>query len=198
MRALPHPPTYRSHFSIATLAGLSILGLFPLAHSPLAAPAENPLDHTRHSGLSHAGYSHIEILSPDHAQTYSDARTKRYVLTWDEQDHSLKALITFNNTLDRDHLEPRDEETFSFRFPGVFYDASAGVFFVHTRDGQRAVVAHRTNGPFADNVRPTMGTLISVQKPDGQVSVTLSVDPSAPAILDHRSHWIIDGPITIL
>ena len=176
-------PTVRHGFALALLV------LVAPAVSAWAGPA---------SGFSAAavhrrGGPRVEIVSPDQAETWVNGSTIRYVLLWDRRREALLAQITFDNFHEVDWQHPRKEETFSFYLPGVGRDAGTRVFT--TADGV-PVAAYRRGGLAAGEIRPTPGTTLYVNKPDGQVHVALTATPGSPAVADSRDgHWRIEGVV---
>ena len=138
----------------------------------------------------------VEIVSPDRAETWVNGHTIRHVLLWDRRREALLAQITFDNFHEVDWEHPRREETFSFYLPGVVRDGATGVFT--TADGV-PVAAYQPGGFGAGSIRPTLGTTISVTKPNGQVHVALTATSGSPATVNPQGGgWRIEGVVGVL
>ena len=71
----------------------------------------------------------ISIGSPDHAQTFAYGKMIWHQLYLDRSAGELGARITFSNLPYAGDDEPRRDESFDFRFPGVQFDPARRIFF---------------------------------------------------------------------
>lgn len=85
-----------------------------------------------------AGLARAETLvvrSPDHAQTHAFSSILERRLRQFPKSGVLAASITFSNVGYYSRIERREDERFDFTFPGVRFDAAAGLFYLATRGG---------------------------------------------------------------
>ena len=110
--------------------------------------------------------SAASIVSPDHPQTfaYGEKRAGR----------ELAARITFSNLPYAGDDEPRRDESFDFRFPGIKFDATRRTFFVSGRGGQMIPVARFRRDPFCSWVDLAPGAKIYLLKQSGRVTAILT------------------------
>jgi len=116
----------------------------------------------------------IQIVSPDTAQTYSFSTIAHKKLLWDDAKQSLQAIITFTNAPYADKDQPKVEEFFSFRFPGVTYDSKSRTFFAKGEKNQRIPVAVWKDGVVSDWIEPGSNAQVFVLKRNGKVEVILA------------------------
>src|SRR5260370_36819030 len=86
------------------------------------------------SGSAMAGA--ISITSPDHAQTFAYGAMIWHQLYLERKGGELAARITFSNLPYAGDDEPRRDESFDFRFPGVQFDPARPALFVRGRHRQ--------------------------------------------------------------
>src|SRR5215471_20697428 len=82
--------------------------------------------------------SATSILSPDHHQTFAYGEMLSHRLYLERTGGGLAARITFSNLPYVSDEEPRRDESFDFRFPGIRFDPARRAFFVSGR-GSRAI-----------------------------------------------------------
>src|SRR5436305_7497357 len=116
--------------------------------------------------------SAASIVSPDHPQTfaYGEKRAGR----------ELAARITFSNLPYAGDDEPRRDESFDFRFPGIKFDATRRTFFVSGRGGQMIPVARFRRDPFCSWVDLAPGAKIYLLKQSGRVTAILTATNHPP------------------
>ena len=88
------------------------------------------------------------IISPDHHQTFAYGEILSHQLYLARGGGELAARITFSNLPYVGDDEPRRDESFDFRFPGIKFDSTRRTFFVSGRDGQTIPVARFRGGLF--------------------------------------------------
>src|SRR5947207_14751301 len=110
--------------------------------------------------------SAASIVSPDHPQTfaYGEKRAGR----------ELAARITFSNLPYAGDDEPRRDESFDFRFPGVQFDSARRAFFMNSRHGERIPVARFRKDPSFGWIDLVPGAKIYLLKESGRVTATLT------------------------
>ena len=116
----------------------------------------------------------ISITSPDHPQTFAYGQTIWRRLYLGRNDSELTARITFSNLPYAGDDEPRRDEPFDFRFPGVQFDHAQRTFFVRGRHRELIPVA-RFREPLACGwIDLTPGAKIYLLKESGRVTATLT------------------------
>src|SRR5215467_6560630 len=83
----------------------------------------------------------VSIVSPDHPQTFTYGEMIWHELYLGCRPGGLAARITFSNWPYAVDDEPRSDEPFDFRFPGVRFDAGRQTFFANGRQGKLIEVA---------------------------------------------------------
>jgi len=116
----------------------------------------------------------ISIASPDHAQTFAYGKMIWHELYLERNGGELAARITFSNLHYAGDDEPRRDESFDFRFPGVQFDPARRIFFASRRHGEPVPVARFRNVPVCDWVDLGPGAKIYLLKDDGRVTATLT------------------------
>ena len=71
----------------------------------------------------------IEITSPDHAYTFAYGAVFSHQVEREPLTNQLIANVTFSNYPCTGDRQPRCDETFDFRFPGLRFDAAHQIFF---------------------------------------------------------------------
>ena len=139
------------------------------------------------------------IVSPDTAQTHSFSTVAHRKLVWDEEKQSLEAIINFTNVPYADKDQPKIEEFFSFRFPGVTYDEPSRTFFVTGENGVKIPVALWKDGVISDWIEPGPKTQIFILKKSGRVEVTLAAttedfkNPSGARWVERNEGWCLQN-----
>src|SRR4029434_9176038 len=78
----------------------------------------------------------VSVTSPDHARTYAYGALTWQQLYLERTRGELVARITFSNFPFADANEPRTDEAFDFRFPGIHVDFTQHAFVVTGRRGE--------------------------------------------------------------
>src|SRR5213595_336597 len=83
----------------------------------------------------------VSVTSPDHARTYAYGGVTWQQLYLRRTRGELAARIAFSNWPYAGDDEPRRDEAFDFRFPGVQFNSTQRAFFVNGRHGEQIPVA---------------------------------------------------------
>jgi hypothetical protein len=126
------------------------------------------------------------IISPDHHQTFAYGEMLSHQLYLKRTGDELAARITFSNLPYADDDEPRRDESFDFRFPGIKFDATQRAFFVSDRRGQPIAVARFRGGLFCGWIDLAPGAKIYLVKKSGRVTAILTATDHAR----EGSQWI--------
>ena len=116
----------------------------------------------------------ISITSPDHPQTFAYGEMIWHQLYLDGSGRGLLARIIFSNSPYADSDEPRRDEPFDFRFPGVRFDPTQRTFFARGRRGELIQVARFHSDPSFGWMDLTAGAKIYLLKESGRVTATLT------------------------
>jgi hypothetical protein len=116
----------------------------------------------------------ISITSPDHAQTFAYGEVVWHQLYLEHGSGELRARITFSNLPYACSNEPRRDEPFDFRFPGIKFDAAQGAFFASVRRGQSIPVARFRGNPGCGWIDLAPGAKIYLFKQSGRVTAILT------------------------
>ena len=125
------------------------------------------------------------IASPHHPQTFAYGEVIWHQLYVPYGNGELVARITFSNLPYAGDDEPRRDESFDFRFPGVRLDPAQRTFFARNRSGKLIPVARFRNDIF-DGIDLASGAKIYLLKKSGRVTAVLTAS-------DHPrsgSRWI--------
>jgi hypothetical protein len=115
----------------------------------------------------------ISITSPDHAQTFAYGEMIWHQLYLDAAGE-LAARITFSNLPYVGDNEPRSDEPFDFRFPGVRFDSARRTLLARGSRGELIPVARFREGPACGWIDLARGTKIYLVKESGRVTATLT------------------------
>src|SRR5260370_2229084 len=124
------------------------------------------------SGSAMAGA--ISITSPNHPQTFAYGEMIWHQLYMERKGGELAARIIFSNLPYAGDDEPRRDESFDFRFPGVQFDPARRAFFVGGRHRQPIPVARFRDDPAFGWVDLAPGAKIYLLKESGPVTATLT------------------------
>ncbi len=124
------------------------------------------------NGLAIAGA--ISVTSPDHARTFAYGEMVWHQLYPARGCGQLAARITFSNLPYAGDNEPRQDEAFDFRFPGVRLDAAKRAFFARGTRGERIPVARFRGNPNCGWIDLLPGAKIYLLKESGRVSALLT------------------------
>jgi hypothetical protein len=112
----------------------------------------------------------IVITSPDHARTFAYGEMIWRQLYNDPTSGVLTARITFSNLPYVSDNDPRSDESFDFRFPGVRPDRTNHFLLARARRGGQIAVARIQGG----TVELAAGAKIYLLKESGQVTAVLT------------------------
>jgi len=116
----------------------------------------------------------IVITSPDHARTFAYGEMISHQLYVDPASGVLTAHITFSNLPYASDNDPRSDESFDFRFPGVRIDRGNQAILASARRGERIAVARIQGGSVCASVELSAGAKIHLLKESGRVTVVLT------------------------
>jgi hypothetical protein len=116
----------------------------------------------------------IKIASPDHPQTYAYGATTWRQLYLEPSNGGLMARITFSNLPYAGDDNPRRDEPFDFRFPGVRFDRARSAFFASGRRGELIPVARFRGGPACGWIDLAPGAKMYLLKESGRVTAILT------------------------
>ena len=114
----------------------------------------------------------ICITSPNHPQTFTYGAMIWHELYLQCTAHELAARITFSNVPYAGDDEPRRDESFDFRFPGVQFNSARRAFFVNGRHGEQIPVAQFRKDPSFGWIDLVPGAKIYLLKESGRVTAT--------------------------
>jgi len=130
--------------------------------------------------------SATSILSPDHHQTFAYGEMLSHQLYLERAGSEVAARITFSNLPYVSDDEPRRDESFDFRFPGIRFDPTRRTFFVNGRGGQTIPVARFRDDLFCGWIDLAPGAKIYLLKKSGRVTAILTATDHPRA----GSQWI--------
>ena len=116
----------------------------------------------------------ICIASPSHPHTFTYGAMIWHELYLQCPARELAARITFSNVPYAGDDEPRRDESFDFRFPGVQFNSARRAFFVNGRHGEQIPVAQFRKDPSFGWIDLVPGAKIYLQKESGRVTATLT------------------------
>src|SRR5437868_15132416 len=116
--------------------------------------------------------SAASIVSPDHPQTFAYGEMIWNQLYLQRAGGELAARITFSNLPYAGDDEPRRDESFDFRFPGVQFDSARRTFFARSRHGELIPVARFRDAPACGWVDLAPGAKIYLLKESGRMTAT--------------------------
>jgi len=123
-----------------------------------------------------AASPNITIHSPDSADTYSDNSMLWHQLRWNPRSQELVATITFSNYHRVSDVEPRHDETFDFRIPGVHFSPDSGTFSIHVHGKAPVVIATLSTRLFIKSIVPAANTQFRISRSSGHVGVTAIIN----------------------
>jgi hypothetical protein len=130
--------------------------------------------------------SAVSVVSPNHPQTFAYGEVIWHQLYLGRAGGELAARITVSNLPYVGDDEPRRDESFDFRFPGIKFDATRRTFFVSGRGGQMVPVARFRGDLFCSWVDLAPGAKIYLLKQSGRVTAILTATDHPRA----GSQWI--------
>jgi hypothetical protein len=116
----------------------------------------------------------ISITSPDHAQTFAYGEMIWHQLYVEQSAGELAARITFSNFPYNDDDQPRRDEAFDFRFPGVELNSARRTFFARSGHGELIPVAQFREGIACGWIDLAPGAKIYLLKEHGRVTAILT------------------------
>jgi hypothetical protein len=116
----------------------------------------------------------IRITSPNHPQTFAYGEMIWHQLYLESSGRGLLARIIFSNSPYAGDDEPRRDESFDFRFPGVQFDSARRAFFMNSPHGERIPVARFRKDPSFGWIDLVPGAKIYLLKESGRVTATLT------------------------
>jgi len=116
----------------------------------------------------------IKITSPDRARTFAYGEMTWRQLYLNSATGGLTARLTFSNLPYVDSDNPRSDEPFDFRFPGVRFDPARRVFFASGRRGELIPVARFRNGLASGWIDLAPGAKMYLLKESGRVTAILT------------------------
>jgi hypothetical protein len=116
----------------------------------------------------------ISITSPDHARTFAYGEMIWHQLYLERTGGELAARITFSNLPYAGDNEPRRDEPFDFRFPGIGFDSARHAFFASGRRGELIPVARSRSDPNCGWIDLAPGAKIYLLKEGGRVTAILT------------------------
>ena len=118
--------------------------------------------------------SEIIITSPDHARTFAYGEMVWHQLYVNPTTHVLGARVTLSNLPYVGDNEPRVDEPFDFRFPGVHVDPAKCALFARARRGNQITVALFHGEPRCGWIDLAPGAKIYLLKESGHVTAILT------------------------
>jgi hypothetical protein len=123
----------------------------------------------------------ISITSPDAGTTFAFGSIKSRALVWNKREKMLSAQVTFVDT--EDSQLQNEEDTHSFRLPGVTFDEARGLFLATSPKGERIPVARMKKELFFFTIQMLPNAVVRVQHPRGNLTVVLeAIRPDDPAL----------------
>jgi hypothetical protein len=116
----------------------------------------------------------ISITSPDHPRTFAYGEVIWHQLYFEQPRGELGARITFSNRPYACSNEPRTDEAFDFRFPGIRFGSSQRAFFASGRHGELIPVARFRGDPACGWIDLAPGAKVYLAKESGRVTTTLT------------------------
>jgi len=116
----------------------------------------------------------VSITSPNDARTYAYGAVSWQQLYLERTRGELGARITFSNFPFADANEPRTDEAFDFRFPGIHVDFAQHAFVVRGRRGEFIPVAWFRGDPSCGWIKLAANAKIYLLKENGRVTATLA------------------------
>ena len=116
----------------------------------------------------------VSVTSPNHARTYAYGAVTWRQLYLERTRGELAARITFSNFPFADANEPRTDQPFDFRFPGIHVDFAQHAFVATGRRGESIPVAWFRGDPSSGWIKLAPNAKIYLLKENGRVTATLT------------------------
>ena len=126
------------------------------------------------SSIAPAFGGEIVITSPDHARTFAYGEMIWHQLSVDPTNRVLTVRITFSNLPYVSDNDPRVDEPFDFRFPGLHPDRTNHALWARARHGEQISVARFRGDPTCGSVDLAAGAKIYLLKESGRVTAVLT------------------------
>ena len=116
----------------------------------------------------------VSVTSPNHARTYAYGAVTWRQLYLERTRGELAARITFSNYPFADANEPRTDQPFDFRFPGIRVDLAQHAFVATGRRGESIPVAWFRGDPSGGWIKLAPNAKIYLLKESGRVTATVT------------------------
>ena len=116
----------------------------------------------------------VSVTSPNHARTYAYGAVTWHQLYLERARGELGARITFSNYPFADANEPRTDQPFDFRFPGIHVDLAQHAFVATGRRGESIPVAWFRGDPSCGWIKLAANAKIYLLKESGRVTATVT------------------------
>jgi hypothetical protein len=116
----------------------------------------------------------VSVTSPNHARTYAYGAVTWHQLYLERARGELAARITFSNYPFADANEPRTDQPFDFRFPGIHVDLAQHAFVATGRRGESIPVAWFRGDPSCGWIKLAPNAKIYLLKESGRVTATVT------------------------
>ena len=116
----------------------------------------------------------VSVTSPNHARTYVYGAVTWHQLYLERTRGELGARITFSNYPFADANEPRTDQPFDFRFPGIHVDLAQHAFVATGRRGESIPVAWFRGDPSCGWIKLAPNAKIYLLKESGRVTATVT------------------------
>jgi hypothetical protein len=138
----------------------------------------------------------VAIMSPDHARTFAYGEMIWRQLYIDPANGVLTARIVFSNLPYVSDNEPRSDESFDFRFPGVQTDRTNHALLARARHGEQIAVARMQGRSTCGSVDLSAGARIYLLKESGLVTAVLIATNhplSGPRWIQTDDNWSLQN-----
>lgn len=126
------------------------------------------------SSIAPVSGGEIAITSPDHARTFAYGAMISHQLYVDPTNGVLTARITFSNLPYVSDNDPRSDESFDFRFPGVQTGRTSHALLARARHGEQIAVARIQGSSTCGSVDLIAGAKIYLLKEGGRITAVLT------------------------
>ena len=116
----------------------------------------------------------VSVTSPNHARTFAYGAVTWHQLYLERARSELGARITFSNYPFADANEPRTDQPFDFRFPGIHVDLAQHAFVATGRRGESIPVAWFRGDPSCGWIKLAPNAKIYLLKESGRVTATVT------------------------
>ena len=141
--------------------------------------------------------AHVQLLSPDTAQTYAVGLVMDHTFTWNARTGQFGAVVVVS---DRSATKWREEEACRFGFPAVKFDAPTRTFYALASDNHRVPIAQMRERWLGREIIPAPGTSVLIANEHGQVRLVLMADDAAkgrsalaPCWSERSDAWVLQN-----